>query len=114
MSAPQLQGGVVNPVLLGRGSGLLGGGQQLQGEATPSASWAGGSGLLGGGQQLYVGLNSLKGTAYYFKMTGMDHNIDGLYDSWVVLTMPDYTGYFYDGPLATPLRSIFIDAVWTI
>lgn len=54
------------------------------------------------------------GVSYKFKMIGMDANVDGLYDTWVVSGTPDDTGASYAGALDTPLRDIAIAASWTV
>jgi hypothetical protein len=50
---------------------------------------------------------------FFYKMSGMDHNVDGLYDTWVVLGAADYAGASYTGGLATPLRKIAISSAWS-
>ena len=49
-----------------------------------------------------------------FKMIGMDKNISGTYDTWIVTGTADITGVNYSGGLATPLRDIHIASTWTI
>ena len=58
----------------------------------------------------------------YYKMTGMDAVLDGVYDSWRVTGSPDLTGAQYlawctahgTTPLATPLRTIVVSTgPWT-
>lgn len=58
--------------------------------------------------------SGVTGPINYFKMRGMDHNTNGLYDTWVVTGAADPTGASYFGGLAVPLRDIVIDASWSI
>lgn len=43
-----------------------------------------------------------------YKMCGQDKNTNGLFDTWIVNYVPDFTGSQYAGSLATPLRDIFV------
>ncbi len=65
------------------------------------------------GMTTAIGGGSAAPTPFY-KMIGMDHNVNGLYDTWVVKGSPDFTGAQYGGLLATPLRKIAIDVSWTV
>ena len=49
----------------------------------------------------------------YYKMRGMDKNVNGLYDVWIVTGVPDFTGNTYAGALTTPLRDIVVQDTWT-
>lgn len=57
-------------------------------------------------------LSGASGSVLYYKMRGMDHNVFGLYDTWLVLGAPDYAQANYNGSLATPLRDVVISAAW--
>jgi hypothetical protein len=48
----------------------------------------------------------------YFKMRGMDHNTNGLYDTWIVYGIADSNGTYYTGSLVTPLRDIIVVSKW--
>lgn len=48
-----------------------------------------------------------------FKMIGQDKNTTAL-DTWRVTGTPDFTGAFYAGGLATPLRHIAVAASWEL
>lgn len=54
---------------------------------------------------------SSSGTAYY-KMGGMDHTINGRYDTWLVIGAPDTSGALYMGSMTKPLRKIVVLASW--
>lgn len=50
---------------------------------------------------------------FYFKMRGMDQVTAGLYNTWVVFGVPDFTATYYTGSLNLPLRDVVIDSSWT-
>lgn len=51
--------------------------------------------------------------AIYYKMRGMDQATAGLYDTWVIFGVPDFTATYYAGVLNLPLRDVVIDSSWT-
>lgn len=59
-----------------------------------------------------ISSSSVPAAVKYYKMQGMDKNINGLYDTWIVTSSPDFSGTSYAGALATPLRDIHIAASW--
>jgi hypothetical protein len=63
-------------------------------------------------KQSLAGITAGSTTVIYYRMRGMDHNIGGKYDTWVVSGSPDYSGTHYTGSLSTPLRDIVIDSSW--
>jgi hypothetical protein len=45
-----------------------------------------------------------------YVMRGMDHNVNGLYDTWEVTGGADFAALSYAGALSTPLRDVVVQS----